>query len=53
MEVRECLKSRRSIRKFTAQTVAPELIADLIETTSYSPSWKHTQICCYVAVTGE
>lgn len=53
MEVRECLKSRRSIRKFTAQTVAPELIADLIETTSYSPSWKHTQICRYVAVTGE
>lgn len=52
MEVKECLKSRRSIRKFTGQTVAPELIADLIETTSYSPSWKHTQICRYVAVTG-
>ena len=53
MEVRDCLKGRRSIRKFTAQAVAPELIADLIETTSYSPSWKHTQICRYVAVTGE
>ncbi len=53
MEVKDCLKSRRSIRVFTDQAVAPELISDLIETTSYSPSWKHTQICRYVAVTGE
>lgn len=53
MELKDCLKSRRSVRTFTEQAVAPELIADLIETTSYSPSWKHTQICRYVAVTGE
>ena len=52
MEVKDCLKNRRSVRVFTDQTVSPELIADLIETTSYSPSWKHTQICRYVAVTG-
>ena len=53
MELKNCLKGRRSILTFTEQAVAPELIADLIETTSYSPSWKHTQICRYVAVTGE
>lgn len=52
MEVKDCLKSRRSIRVFTDQSVAPDLISDLIETVSYSPSWKHTQICRYVAVTG-
>lgn len=52
MELKECLKQRRAIRVFTEEAVAPELIADLIETTSYSPSWKHTQICRYVAVTG-
>ena len=53
MEVKDCLKNRRSVRVFTDRTVSPELIADLIETTSYSPSWKHTQICRYVAVTGD
>ncbi len=52
MEVKQCLKSRRSIRKFTSQAVSPDLVSELIETTSYSPSWKHTQICRYVAVTG-
>ncbi len=52
MEVKDCLKTRRSIRVFTEQAVAPEVISDFIETTSYSPSWKHTQICRYVAVTG-
>ena len=53
MEVKDCLKSRRSISKFTDEAVAPDLVSDLIETTSYSPSWKHTQICRYVAVTSE
>ena len=52
MEVKDCLKNRRSVRVFTEQSVAPELISELIETVSYSPSWKHTQICRYVAVTG-
>ena len=53
MEVKDCLKGRRSVRKFTGQAIAPDLISDLFETTSYSPSWKHTQICRFVAVTGE
>jgi len=52
MELKECLKTRRAIRVFTDEAVDPKLIADLIETTSYSPSWKHTQISRYVAVTG-
>ncbi len=52
MELKYCLTNRRSVRSFTEQAVAPELIADLIKTTSFSPSWKNSQICRYVAVTG-
>lgn len=53
MTAKECIKGRRSIRIFKPDAVAPELIRELIETTSYSPSWKNTQIVRYVAVTGE
>lgn len=52
MTAKECIKGRRSIRIFKPDAVAPELIRELIETTSYSPSWKNTQIVRYVAVTG-
>lgn len=52
MTAKECIKGRRSIRTFKPDAVAPELIRELIETTSYSPSWKNTQIVRYVAVTG-
>ena len=44
MTAKECIKGRRSIRTFKPDAVAPELIRELIETTSYSPSWKNTQI---------
>lgn len=52
MTAKECIKGRRSIRKFTAQEVDPELLKEIIETASYAPSWKHTQITRYIAVTG-
>ena len=29
------------------------MIADIVETASYAPSWKHTQITRYIAVEGE
>ena len=53
MTAKECIKGRRSIRQFTEQTVSHELIADLVETASFSPSWKNTQIARYIAVEGE
>lgn len=53
MTAKECIKGRRSIRKFKSTEVPKELISDIIETASYSPSWKHTQIPRYVAVTGD
>lgn len=53
MELKDCILSRRSIRKFKDTPVNHELLESIIETASYAPSWKHTQITRYIAVEGE
>lgn len=53
MNAVECIRGRRSIRKFKEQTVDHALLEEVVETASYAPSWKHTQIVRYVAVEGE
>ena len=53
MNATECIKGRRSIRKFKEDAVDPSIVEEIIETASYAPSWKHTQITRYIAVTGE
>lgn len=52
MNAKECIMGRRSIRNFTEAPVSHELIAEIVETASYAPSWKHTQIVRYIAVEG-
>ena len=53
MTAKDCIKGCRSIRKFKEQPIDRELLSEIIETASYAPSWKHTQITRYIAVTGE
>lgn len=53
MTANECITGRRSIRSFTEQPVSHELIQKIVETASYAPSWKNTQITRYIAVEGE
>lgn len=53
MTAKECILERRSIRKFTSDPVSHELLAQIVETASYAPSWKHTQITRYIAVEGD
>ncbi len=53
MTAKECIKGRRSIRKFTQDPIDHSLLAEIVETASYAPSWKHTQIVRYIAVEGE
>lgn len=53
MTAKECITGRRSIRQFTDQPVSHEVLANIVETASYAPSWKHTQITRYIAVEGE
>ena len=50
MTAKECIKGRRSIRKFKDTAIDHQLLEDIVETASYAPSWKHTQIVRYIAV---
>ena len=52
MTAKECIKERRSIRKFKDTKIDHQLLEEIIETASYAPSWKHTQIVRYVAIEG-
>ncbi len=52
MTAQECIKGRRSIRRFKPDKIAHELLSGIIETASYAPSWKNTQITRYIAVEG-
>ncbi len=53
MTAKECIMGRRSIRRFTDQAVDHELLSEIVETASYYPSWKHTQIVRFIAVEGD
>ena len=50
MNVTECIKTRRSIRKFKPDPVDHSIIDSIVSSASYSPSWKNTQITRYIAV---
>lgn len=50
MEALECIKTRRSIRKFKEEPVSRETIQSIIEAAAMAPSWKNTQISRYTIV---
>ena len=50
MNLKEGIKSRRSIRQYKPDPIDHKIIEDIICTASYSPSWKHTQITRYIAI---
>ena len=50
MNVTECLKTRRSIRRYKADSVDHSVIDSIVSLASYSPSWKNTQITRYIAI---
>lgn len=50
MNTIECIRTRRSIRKFKAAPVDHSLLESLISDTSYSPSWKNSQITRFIAI---
>lgn len=53
MTAKECIRGRRSIRKFQDKPVSHDVLAQIVETASFSPSWKNTQITRYIAIEGE
>lgn len=53
MTAKECIRGRRSIRQFADRPVPHDVLEEIVETASYAPSWKHTQIARYIAIEGE
>ena len=51
MNAKECLETRRSIRKYKADAIPVDVLYDIVETAKYAPSWKNTQIARYHVVT--
>lgn len=43
MDTLQCIKTRRSIRRFTEQPVSREVLAELMEAVRWAPSWSNTQ----------
>lgn len=50
MNVIDCIKGRRSIRKYKAEPIDHSMIDSIVSAASYSPSWKNTQITRYIAI---
>lgn len=50
MNTLECMKSRRSIRRYKSDPVDHSIIHSIVSAASYSPSWKNTQITRYIAI---
>ena len=53
MEALECIKTRRSVRKFTEEAVSREQMAEVVAAAAYAPSWKNTQTARYHFVTNK
>ena len=50
MNAKECLETRRSIRKFKSDAIPVDVLNEIVETSKYAPSWKNTQIARYHVV---
>lgn len=50
MEAMECMKTRRSCRKFQEKSIPHEILEEVVGTAAYAPSWKNTQITRYIVI---
>ncbi len=53
MDALECIKGRRSVRKFTDEKVSQADVEKLVEIARFAPTWKNSQSIRYVAVFDE
>lgn len=52
MNTPECIKTRRSVRKFQDKPVPREVIEQVVGLAAWAPSWKNTQITRYIMIEG-
>ena len=50
METKDCILTRRSVRRFAPRDVTRETLEELIGLARWAPSWKNTQIARYTAI---
>ena len=50
MDARECILTRRSIRRFSDKEVTRETVSELISVTEYAPTWKNVQANRFIAI---
>lgn len=53
MDFFNCVKERRSIRKFTSDKIEHDKLERIVKLASFSPSWKNSQIVRYIVVEDE
>lgn len=49
----DCIKTRRSIRKFTDKKVSSDVVSEIVAASAYAPSWKNSQTTRYILVLDE
>lgn len=50
MEALECIRERRSVRRFSDAPVTREEIKHIVDTARFAPTWKNSQTVRYMAV---
>ncbi|MBO5426609.1 MAG: nitroreductase family protein [Lachnospiraceae bacterium] len=50
MEAIECIKTRRSVRRYTEEVISKQEIEEIIDVARMAPTWKNTQTLRYVIV---
>lgn len=50
MDAKECIKTRRSVRKFNDKPITKETIEEVVSLSSFAPSWKNSQTVKYYAL---
>ena len=50
MDIINEIKTRRSVRAFTDKPVSADVIASIVDTAAYAPSWKNSQTARYTAI---
>ena len=54
MEIKECIETRRSMRKYAFEPISKETIENIVKAGQYAPSWKNSQTPrYYVALSSE
>lgn len=50
MLFQDCVRTRRSVRKYKADPVSDEVIRSIVEAAALAPSWKNTQTTRYIVI---